>query len=214
MYIFGAMSTQVFCSLKKLGCLIFLLSCNNVLVCISNRHLQHQVQKHLVLGCVSLMRGRCFPCISDPSLGYSQLGDFCGCGQPRSHCYCFKICIYFFSCIGSQLRHVGSLMQHASSGTLWHVGSQFPEQGSNLHPLHWTILNCWTTREVPIATVSHISTLCLPGYHILQNKTTHTQTSIIRSFCDITGQQCNLLHSVMGWFIKCFNLGMSQFFTA
>ena len=60
MYIFGAMSIQVFYSLKKLGCLIFLLSCNNVLVCISNRHLQHQVQKHLVLGCVSLMRGRCF----------------------------------------------------------------------------------------------------------------------------------------------------------
>ena len=33
---------------------------------------------------------------------------------------------------------------------LWHVGSEFPDQGSNPHPFigRW-ILNHWTTREVP-----------------------------------------------------------------
>ena len=214
MYIFGAMSIQVFCSLKKLGCLIFFVELQQRFGLYFQQALTAPGAKTPSSWLCQPDERQVFPCISEPSLWYSQLGDFCGCGQPRSHCYCFKICIYFFGCIGSQLRHMGSLMQHASSVTLWHVGSQFPEQGSNLHPLHWTILNCWTTREVPIATVSHISTLCLPGYHILQNKTTHTQTSIIRSFCDITGQQCNLLHGVMGWFIKRFNLGMSQFFTA
>ena len=37
----------------------------------------------------------------------------------------------------------------------WHVGSYFPDQGSNLHLLPWKAqsLNHWTTREVPVFTV-------------------------------------------------------------
>ena len=35
---------------------------------------------------------------------------------------------------------------------VWHVGSQFPDQESNLHPLHMAVqnLNHWTAREVPL----------------------------------------------------------------
>lgn len=163
MYIFGAMSVQVFCSFKKLGCLIFLLSCNNVLICISNRHLQHQVQPCSWL-CQPDER-QVFPCISDPSLWYSQLGDFCGCCQPRSHCYCFKICICFFGCIGSQLRHVGSLILTGACGVsqLWHMGSSCPtrERTWTLHtrsvesqPLNhqwspWTLVSCLFSNGLP-----------------------------------------------------------------
>ena len=37
--------------------------------------------------------------------------------------------VYLFSFARSCLQHVGS-------AALWHEGSQLPEQGSNLHPLH------------------------------------------------------------------------------
>ena len=34
---------------------------------------------------------------------------------------------------------------------LWHKGSHFPDQGSNLCPLHWECsFNHWPTRDVPI----------------------------------------------------------------
>ena len=35
-----------------------------------------------------------------------------------------------------------------------HVGSQFPDQGSNLHPLHWKCrLNHWTAMDASLLTL-------------------------------------------------------------
>ena len=69
--------------------------------------------------------------------------------------YLFYLFIFFifFGCIGSLLRHSGfSLvvacsLQGEQAQQLWclgliaprHVGSQFPDQGLNLHPLHWKV---------------------------------------------------------------------------
>ena len=56
----------------------------------------------------------------------------------------------YFGCIGSQSWHL--LLQLSGLVTLWHLGSQFSEQGSNQCPPcigRW-ILNHWTTRKVPI----------------------------------------------------------------
>ena len=53
--------------------------------------------------------------------------------------------IYLFGCIGSQLWCIGSrvhrLSSHGAWGkvALWHVGSQFPDQGLNPHPLLWKV---------------------------------------------------------------------------
>ena len=72
-----------------------------------------------------------------------------------------KIFIYLFGCTESQLRQVGSLVaarQLLSCSMqlpqLWHVNSQlrhtcgiqFPDQGSNLGPLHW---ECRVLSTVP-----------------------------------------------------------------
>ena len=56
--------------------------------------------------------------------------------------YCY---LHLFVCVGFWLVFFGRAMRH--------VGSQLPDQGSNLYPpLHWELgawsLNHWTTREV------------------------------------------------------------------
>ena len=68
---------------------------------------------------------------------------------------------FFFGCVGSSLRCAGCSLWYVrvSSGILivvcqlsclTHVGSWFPDQGSNLHPCtgRW-VLSYWTTREGP-----------------------------------------------------------------
>ena len=68
---------------------------------------------------------------------------------------------FFFGCVGSSLRCAGCSLWYVrfSSGFLFvvcqlscpmHVGSWFPDQGSNLHPCtgRW-LLSYWTTWEGP-----------------------------------------------------------------
>ena len=51
--------------------------------------------------------------------------------------------IYLFGCVRSYLQCVGSSLSHvglrASLALLWHVGSQFPDQGSNLCLLRYQV---------------------------------------------------------------------------
>ena len=51
-----------------------------------------------------------------------------------SHSFYFKM--YLFGCVRSYLQCVGSSLSHvglrASLALLWHVGSQFPDQGPNV----------------------------------------------------------------------------------
>ena len=75
---------------------------------------------------------------------------------------------FFFSltgCSRSLLHHAGSyIVAHglqlwcAGFVASWHVGSQFPNQGSTLGPyIARQILHHWTTREVPKKTISNMN---------------------------------------------------------
>ena len=57
-------------------------------------------------------------------------------GQPLPTPFFFKKIIYLFDYFRSLLRHSGSSFLLSSSVVLWPVGSQFPNQGLNLCPMH------------------------------------------------------------------------------
>ena len=81
----------------------------------------------------------------------------------------FLFYLFSFGCAGSSLLHMGFLcLVNRGYSLLWCAGSKntglivvahrrscpvargvFLDQGSIPCPLHWWILNCWTTREVP-----------------------------------------------------------------
>ena len=67
----------------------------------------------------------------------------CSVGQKAAHCAVPPGFLSPFSCglTGSPLRHAGSpcCCGKASLIAPQHVGSQFPDQGSNLHPLNWKV---------------------------------------------------------------------------
>ena len=49
----------------------------------------------------------------------------------------FELNIYSFGCVVSQLRFKGVSIAIEGLVAPQHVGSYFPNQDSNLHPLHW-----------------------------------------------------------------------------
>ena len=55
---------------------------------------------------------------------------------------------HLFGCAGSQLHHAGALIVHAESLVVA-CGIQFPNQGSNLGPLHWELGVPGATRDIP-----------------------------------------------------------------
>ena len=65
--------------------------------------------------------------------------------MPKSLCFCFFFLLFWLFIVVYR----PSLVVASGLVALQHMESYFPDQGPNLRPLHWWVLNHWTTREVP-----------------------------------------------------------------